>query len=65
LIIWQLKKNKTINAMTKTSPLAPENFPKFPVLDGIKFATAAMAMKYKDRDDLPHDYITINADYRS
>ncbi|MQQ08259.1 bifunctional glutamate N-acetyltransferase/amino-acid acetyltransferase ArgJ [Epibacterium sp. SM1979] len=34
------------------SPLAPESFPKLPVIKGVTFATAASGVKYKDRDDV-------------
>lgn len=41
---------------TKTlpvSPLAPKGgFPKLPVIKGVRFATAAAAVKYKNRDDV-------------
>ncbi len=38
--------------MTTISPLAPASFPKMPVIDGVKFAVAQAAIKYKDRTDL-------------
>jgi len=38
--------------MVKISPLAPEKFPTLPEIDGVLMATAATAMKYKNRDDL-------------
>ncbi len=38
--------------MNKRSPLAPDHFPKLPIIKGIRLGTAATAMKYKDRDDL-------------
>ncbi|MBT5074545.1 MAG: bifunctional glutamate N-acetyltransferase/amino-acid acetyltransferase ArgJ [Kordiimonadaceae bacterium] len=38
--------------MTNVSPLAPTKFPKLNALEGVKLASAATAMKYKDRDDL-------------
>ncbi len=36
----------------KTSPLAPANFPKLPVIDGVTFATAEAGVKYSDRADV-------------
>ena len=39
-------------AELRPSPLAPAQFPKLPELAGIKLATAATGLKYKDRDDL-------------
>lgn len=38
--------------MIKKSPLAPVHFPSMGKMDGVLIATAATAMKYKDRDDL-------------
>ncbi len=34
------------------SPLAPAAFPALPVIDGLRFATAAAGVKYKDRTDV-------------
>ncbi|MBA84082.1 bifunctional glutamate N-acetyltransferase/amino-acid acetyltransferase ArgJ [Thalassobius sp. S69A] len=34
------------------SPLAPASFPKLPVIEGARFATAQAGVKYKDRDDV-------------
>ena len=34
------------------SPLAPAKFPNLPLVPGIRLATAASNMRYKDRDDL-------------
>ena len=39
-------------AELRPSPLAPAQFPDLPELAGIKLATAATGLKYKDRDDL-------------
>lgn len=36
----------------KKSPLAPADFPDFPEVTGVRFATGHTGMKYKDRDDL-------------
>ena len=36
----------------KRSPLAPENFPEMPPIDGVRLGTAATEIKYKGRDDL-------------
>lgn len=36
----------------KPSPLAPAEFPDMPPLNGVRIATAATGMKYKNRDDL-------------
>jgi len=38
--------------MTKKSPLAPNSFPKLPIIDGVEFATAAVGVKYRDRTDV-------------
>ena len=38
--------------MIKKSPLAPNSFPKLPIIDGVKFATAAAGIKYRDRTDV-------------
>ncbi len=34
------------------SPLAPAVFPELPVIDGVRFATAAAGVKYKNRTDV-------------
>lgn len=34
------------------SPLAPASFPKLPVIDGVRFATAQAGVKYKGRTDV-------------
>lgn len=34
------------------SPLAPKSYPDLPVLDGVRFATAAAGIKYKGRTDV-------------
>lgn len=34
------------------SPLAPARFPELPVIDGVRFATAEAAVKYKGRTDV-------------
>ena len=36
----------------KPSPFAPENLPKMPIIDGVRFGTAEANVKYKDRTDL-------------
>ena len=38
--------------MIKKSPLAPNSFPKLPIIYGVKFATAAAGIKYRDRTDV-------------
>ena len=38
--------------ITQRSPLAPDRFPDLPVIDGVRFATAAAGIKYKDRTDV-------------
>ena len=38
--------------MTHISPLAPTNFPNLPVIDGVRFATAAAGVKYPGRADV-------------
>ncbi|MEQ6249473.1 bifunctional glutamate N-acetyltransferase/amino-acid acetyltransferase ArgJ [Sulfitobacter sp. HNIBRBA3233] len=38
--------------ITSVSPLAPARFPDLPVIDGVRFATAAAGVKYKDRTDV-------------
>lgn len=39
--------------MSDISPLAPKNgFPQLPVIDGVRFATAAAGVKYPDRNDV-------------
>ena len=35
-----------------TSPLAPAAFPELPVIDGVRFATAAAGVKYQGRTDV-------------
>ncbi|MEO0863942.1 MAG: bifunctional ornithine acetyltransferase/N-acetylglutamate synthase, partial [Pseudomonadota bacterium] len=37
---------------TQRSPLAPACFPDLPVIDGVRFASAATGIKYRDRDDV-------------
>lgn len=39
-------------AITKVSPLAPDAFPDLPVVAGVRFATAAAGVKYKERTDV-------------
>ena len=34
------------------SPLAPEHFPDLPPIDGVRFATVAAGVRYKDRHDV-------------
>ncbi len=34
------------------SPLAPDHFPNLPVIDGVRFASGAVGVKYKDRKDV-------------
>lgn len=36
----------------KKSPLAPDHFPDLPVIDGVRFASAAAGVKYQGRDDV-------------
>src|SRR5260221_11411635 len=36
----------------KISPLAPKGFPKLPPLAGVRLATAAAGVRYKDRTDV-------------
>ncbi len=38
--------------ITKISPLAPAQFPHLPVIDGVRFATAAAGVKYQGRTDV-------------
>ena len=38
--------------MIKKSPLAPNSFPKLPIIDGVRFATAATGVKYRGRTDV-------------
>jgi glutamate N-acetyltransferase/amino-acid N-acetyltransferase len=38
--------------ITKVSPLAPAQFPDLPVIDRVKFATAAAGVKYQGRTDV-------------
>ncbi|MBZ8117876.1 bifunctional glutamate N-acetyltransferase/amino-acid acetyltransferase ArgJ [Roseovarius sp. LXJ103] len=38
--------------ITHVSPLAPPAFPKLPVIEGVRFATAAAGVKYADRTDV-------------
>ena len=35
-----------------TSPLAPEQFPDLPIIEGVQFSTVAAGVKYKDRTDV-------------
>ena len=34
------------------SPLAPDHFPDLPVIEGVRFASGAAGVKYKDRNDV-------------
>ena len=34
------------------SPLAPKSHPELPALEGVRFATAAAGIKYKNRTDV-------------
>ena len=34
------------------SPLAPARFPELPVIDGVRFATAAAGVRYRGREDV-------------
>lgn len=36
----------------KKSPLAPDNFPQMPIIEGVKLATSGCGIKYKNRTDL-------------
>jgi len=38
--------------ITTRSPLAPERFPDLPVIDGVRFATAAAGVRYAGRKDV-------------
>lgn len=38
--------------ITAVSPLAPDAFPDLPVIDGVRFATAAAGVKYQGRTDV-------------
>ena len=38
--------------MIKKSPLAPNSFPKLPIIDGVEFATAAAGVKHNNRKDV-------------
>lgn len=38
--------------ITSVSPLAPAGFPDLPVIDGVRFATAAAGVKYQGRTDV-------------
>jgi len=38
--------------ITKVSPLAPAHFPELPVIEGVRFATAAAGVKYAGRTDV-------------
>ncbi len=37
---------------SKISPLAPKSFPEVPPIDGVKFATGAAGIRYRDRTDV-------------
>jgi glutamate N-acetyltransferase / amino-acid N-acetyltransferase len=39
-------------ALTKISPLAPKTVPDMPALDGVRLATAAAGIRYRDRTDV-------------
>jgi glutamate N-acetyltransferase/amino-acid N-acetyltransferase len=41
-----------MNAKTPVSPLAPERFPALPAIAGVRFATGACGVRYKDRTDV-------------
>ncbi len=34
------------------SPLAPKSYPDLPEIDGVRFATGAAGIRYKDRTDV-------------
>ena len=36
----------------KKSPLAPDSFPKLPIIKGVQFATSQTGIKYIDREDV-------------
>lgn len=38
--------------ITKVSPLAPAEFPKLPVIDGVRFATVEAGVRYQGRTDV-------------
>jgi glutamate N-acetyltransferase / amino-acid N-acetyltransferase len=42
----------TAKAGHMVSPLAPKSFPKLPPLAGVRLATAAAGVRYKDRTDV-------------
>jgi glutamate N-acetyltransferase/amino-acid N-acetyltransferase len=37
---------------TPTSPLAPKSYPDMPAIEGVRFATGAAGIRYKDRTDV-------------
>ena len=37
---------------TKISPLAPKTYPDIPPIEGVRFATGAAGIRYKDRTDV-------------
>jgi glutamate N-acetyltransferase/amino-acid N-acetyltransferase len=39
-------------SITKVSPLAPSAFPELPVVEGVRFASAAAGVKYEGRSDV-------------
>ena len=41
-----------MGAETIPTPLAPARFPKLPVIDGVRFASAAAGVRYQGRDDV-------------
>src|ERR1700733_8011157 len=38
--------------MVAVSPLAPDTIPEMPAIEGVRFATGAAGIKYKDRTDV-------------
>src|SRR5258708_23591112 len=46
------KVSATMVSTTKVSPLAPTIVPDMPALDGVRLATAAAGIRYKDRTDV-------------
>ena len=45
-------RNDAINKMSTISPLAPKTIAQLPPLDGVRLATAAAGIRYRDRTDV-------------
>lgn len=41
-----------MSKQSAVSPLAPKSYPKIPPIDGVRFATAAAGIRYRDRTDV-------------